>query len=843
MAKISSTLALNDKVTGVVRRINQCMGSMVDLFEQTAAASKAPIDVSAFEKVKAEVIGINEELNRFAQGKKSTELVNTAAIEKAHAQVVKIGADTARIINKTKGAELFDTVALGKAHAHIVKINADTARIINKAKGTELFDTTSLAEAQTKAEGLKDTAKKIGDETRAAEGNQRRYNRAISEGSSAASLLLSRVKSMVAAYAGIRGVKAIFELSDNLTNQTARLNLLVDDGGSVDVLKRKIFQSAQDARASYSDTMDSVSKLGLNARKAFGSMDEIIKFSELINKNFKIGGASAIEQKSAMLQLTQAMNSGRLQGDEYRSIIENAPLLKNAIEDYMTTVVKAKGTMKDWAAEGRLTAGVIKAAVFNSADEIEDRFKSIPMTWADVWTSMKNQAVVALEPALKKINELANNPNVQTTVSGIVRAVGTLAVVLAGVVRGAAAVYSFFVNNWGWISPIVYGIVAAVGLYNMVLLTNKIMLWGAAVAESIRAKAIIATATARGLDTKATFAQATAILSEAQARGINTAALSAEATAALLAAGGMTANQIALYSAAAAQGSFNTALLSCPLTWIIIAVIAFIAVIMIVANKIAKTSEVATSAFGVIIGGVYAAGTAFKLFGQLIANIALGIWGAIKALCTNMSVAFHNTIALIKGWFYGLLSCVLNVISSICAVLNKLPFVEFDYSGVTSAAADYASKSEAAAASKGDYVDVSDAFNNSSKKYDLSDWKAQIDASFAKGAAKGDAAYSKVKEWFDPEKFEFPAVGPDVEATADNTGSAAKSLEKTNEELTWLRDIAEKEAVNRFTTAQVKVDMSGMNNSISSDFDLDGIFDKLTTGIREASLTAAQGVY
>lgn len=218
-----------------------------------------------------------------------------------------------------------------------------------------------------------------------------------------------RIKGYIGAAGAAFSISKLTALSDTLSSNKARLGLIVDDGGSVKELDRKIYASAMRARAEYNSVAATVSKLGLLAGDAFSNNNEMIAFTELMNKNFIIGGASSQEQSSAMYQLTQAMASGRLQGDEYRSIIENAPLLAKAIEDYMINVQGAKGSMKDWASEGMLTADVIKAALFSTADEVEARFKKVPMTWSQVWTMASNMAIRALNPLLSAINWVANN--------------------------------------------------------------------------------------------------------------------------------------------------------------------------------------------------------------------------------------------------------------------------------------------------------------------------------------------------------------------------------------------------------------------------------------------------
>lgn len=251
---------------------------------------------------------------------------------------------------------------------------------VQRASG-QAINAGQIAQARSQLVGANAQLDEMADNYRRAAQQEENLNRGLRSGASAADSMLGKVKNIVATLAAGVGVQKVLGLSDTLASGSARLSLIVDDGGSVDALEQKIMASAQRSRASYLDTMQTVSKLGLQAGDAFSGNDELIAFTELLNKNFVIGGASATEQAAAMYQLTQAMGSGRLQGDEYRSIIENAPMLAGAIEDYMRNVQGATGSMKDWAAEGMLTADVIKAAVFTSADEVEARFAQMPKTW------------------------------------------------------------------------------------------------------------------------------------------------------------------------------------------------------------------------------------------------------------------------------------------------------------------------------------------------------------------------------------------------------------------------------------------------------------------------------
>ena len=290
-----------------------------------------------------------------------------------------------------------------------------------------------------------------------------------------------RIKGYIGAAGAAFSISKLTALSDTLSSNKARLGLIVDDGGSVKELDRKIYASAMRARAEYNSVAATVSKLGLLAGDAFSNNNEMIAFTELMNKNFIIGGASSQEQSSAMYQLTQAMASGRLQGDEYRSIIENAPLLAKAIEDYMINVQGAKGSMKDWASEGMLTADVIKAALFSTADEVEARFKKVPMTWSQVWTMASNMAIRALNPLLSAINWVANNISI---IGPAVLGLGTAFLVFqvaahwTQIASAAMGIYNGLVNfltiGYGVLTGSTAAASAAQFTYNSALLASPV---------------------------------------------------------------------------------------------------------------------------------------------------------------------------------------------------------------------------------------------------------------------------------------------------------------------------------------------------------------------------------
>ena len=565
------------------------------------------------------------------------------------------------------------------------------------------------------------------------------------------------------------------------------MNLLVDDGGSVEALEQKIMASAQRSRSVYFDTASAVAKLGLNAGNAFGgNMDQVIAFMEQVNKQFVIGGATAQEQSNAMIQLTQAMAAGALRGEELNSILDGAPGIARAIEKYMGI---AEGSIKTVAQEGKVTAEVVKNAMFAMADETNAKFDSMPKTWAQIWAGMKNQALSMFAPILTKINQIANSSKFQQVTTALINGLAGVANIASSVLDILISIASVIVDNWSWIQPIIMGIVAAMLIYNGVMLVgNTIMAVQAAV------------------------------------KAIHTAMT--------------TAWSVATFTATAAQQGLNAALLACPITWIILLIIAVIAAIYAACAAVAKFTGIANSGFGVICGGIMVVIAFFKNLGLSVANIALGIWNALGACASNIGTAFHNVISNVQGWFYNLLSTALTVVAGICEALNKLPFVEFDYSGITNKASEYAAKSAEAYGNVEEYKSVADAFNEGMSTFDTfqDGWAADA---FASGAAWGDGVADKVSGMFDfsaldsmgADSLDAFNLGNDLDSIygntgdiANNTAATADALDIAEEDLAYLRDIAEREAINRFTTAEIKVEQHNENH-ISKDADLDGIMD------------------
>lgn len=241
----------------------------------------------------------------------------------------------------------------------------------------------------------------------------------------------------------LQAVAKVADFSDQITLTEARIDLMNDGLQTTAELQDKIFQAAQRSRGSYMEMQSAVAKLGILAGDAFGSSEEIVSFTETLNKAFVVSGASAQEMSSAMYQLTQAMAAGKLQGDEFRSIRENAPMIAKSIEDYMRNVVKAEGTMKDWSAQGLLTTDVIRKAVFNASADINKKFKEFPRTFGQSMNLLKNSAIEAFEPINQKISEFLNSERVQMFIGVLIVGIESILGAINYLLNGIQAVWNF----------------------------------------------------------------------------------------------------------------------------------------------------------------------------------------------------------------------------------------------------------------------------------------------------------------------------------------------------------------------------------------------------------------
>lgn len=587
---------------------------------------------------------------------------------------------------------------------------------------------------------------------------EQQLNASIRGGNDALDDMVGKAKNLAATIGASVGLKKLIELSDQMTSTTARLNFIVDDGGSVEALEAKIMASAQRSRAAYLDTASAIASMGANAGAAFSSNDELIAFMEQVNKQFVIGGASAQGQAAAMLQLTQAMAAGALRGEELNSILENAPGIARAIEQYMGI---AEGSIKSYAEKGAVSATVVKNALLSIADETDAKFNGMAMTWGQVWTQMGNIALKVTQPLLTAVNWLANNLSV--------------------------------------IGPIVLGLGTAFLVFQVAAHWTQI----------------------------AAFA---------------TAAYHAVVNLLSIGFGVLTGNTAA---ASAAVSTFNSALLASPITWIIMLIAVVIGLLYGVVAIINKVTGSSISATGLICGAIAVAGafignTVIGLLNALIQYIwaifvapFLGIVEWILNVCNggfnSFGDAVANLIGQIIGWFLNLGKVVTTIIDAIFGT-NWTAGLESLQSSVT-------------AWGKNENAITLD------KNAPTIDYRFEYGDAWAAGNDFGKGIDAKIGGMFnmgglgDTSGFDLGDIAAYTGETADNTGKTADALAVTEEQLEYLRDIAERDAINRFTTAEVKIDMTGMTNRIDGSADLDGVISQLTEGFTEALVTAAEGVH
>lgn len=686
----------------------------------------------------------------------------------------------------------------------------NTFESMQQASGRAV-DTAAIREAREEWAKAGTAFDAIEENIRNANNEQQKFNNSIRGGNNSANGLLSTIKKIAVAAGGIAGINKVQNISDKLASTKARLNLLVDDGGSVEALEQKIMASAQRSRSAYFDTASAVAKLGLNAGNAFGgNMDQVIAFMEQVNKQFVIGGATAQEQSNAMIQLTQAMAAGALRGEELNSILDGAPGIARAIEKYMGI---AEGSIKTVAQEGKVTAEVVKNAMFAMADETNAKFDSMPKTWAQIWVDMKNQALSMFAPILTKINQIGNSTKFQKVTTGLINGLAAVANVASSALDILIAIASVFVDNWGIIQPLVLGIAAAMLLYNGYLIANN---------------AITAISNAqKGLAAVQAYKAAVA----------NTTLAATEK-----------AEAMAKASATAAQYGFNAALLACPLTWILLIIIAVIAAIYMIVAAINKLTGSTISATGIICGVVAVAG-AFVL------NCAIGVLNAIiQAIWTIFVAPFLGIVEWIlnvcNGGFNSFGDAVVNLIGQIIGwFLNLGKVVTTIIDAIFGT--DWTSGLESLQSAVTSWGKNENAITLD-KNAPTIDYRATYSGAWDAGYDFGQGIDDKIGGMFDASGLDsmgafdlsntLDGIYGNTGDTAANTAATADALDIAEEDLAYLRDIAEREAINRFTTAEIKVEQHNENH-ISKDADLDGIMDAWANDFAEKLEVSEEGVH
>lgn len=287
----------------------------------------------------------------------------------------------------------------------------------------------------------------------------------------ASSALTGHLKNLLGAYVGLQTVQKLVETSDQMTQINARLQLMTGSAEAAAAAQDKIYQAAQRSRGAYMDMADMVAQLGTLAPDAFTDTDELIAFAEQLQKQMAISGASGQSAQAAMVQLTQALASGTLRGDELNSVLEQTPMIAKTIADYMGV---STGQMREMASEGAVTADVVKNAMLSAAEETNAAFEQMPLTWSQVWAMGSNMALQAMQPVLDLISLAANNTErLIPIVTGLAAAVTVYAgaqtaanaATWLGVAANRALITTMLANPFLWVAVAVGVAVGALALW------------------------------------------------------------------------------------------------------------------------------------------------------------------------------------------------------------------------------------------------------------------------------------------------------------------------------------------------------------------------------------------
>lgn len=841
MATIKSQMALNDGMSVVLKKITAALDTTLSSFEQIQRASGNAMDVAEIEAARGALAdasnAVDEMADNYRRAAQEEERLNqgihegTSALDGMVTKVVSlVGAYMS--LSAIKG---FATSSMDAAN---VQINAQRQlRTVLNNMGAE-DDFNALVD-ETSGNTLENT---LALDTTEAVGNYKALAD-MADGAELGNTLTLATEGAANGYTGLADSVDGVELGNTLTLDTDPAQAAYTaftagvDGGRVSM---EVQADTGQATAAYDAILAKASEIqgaGIYGDEAMiaGAAEFATYFSDanailsmmdtLTDYAMGMSGGGALDTEA---MVDYATGLGKIMSGSYDAMtkkgFEFTDTQKAIIEGTATEaqIVAELGEEYLGMSQDMQAAAAINAVIAEGWGGLYEAMSNTPegkiIQLNNALGDIKENVGAGIYPAvLNFINVFQQNlPQIETAAMGLATMLGFVISLLTGMVEGAIAFGTAVSDNWSWIGPIVYGIVAALGAYVAVLTVYN---------------AVQAITT--GLKAAAAFQETVHAAAVAMSTG-------------------------ATFAATAAQYGFNAALLACPITWIVVAVIALVAGIMALCNWIAKTTGVAQTGFGVLTGGINVVIQAVVNAGLVVANIALGIWNALGAVCSNIGTAFHNVISNVQSWFYGLLATALRVVEGICAALNKLPFVEFDYSGITSKADEYAAKSAEAANNKEEYTSVAEAFSEGFGTFDAYSEGWASDA-FQAGAAWGDGVADTVGGMFDGlgyepgtiedfanqgfDGFAMDGLGNDVGEIADNTGGMAHALDVSGEELKYLRDIAERDAINRFTTAEVKIDMTGMTNKIENSNDLDGVIRELTDGFSEALVTAAEGVH
>ncbi len=654
------------------------------------------------------------------------------------------------------------------------------------------------------AENLPTVMEAAAQATEAAKDEQEKENEALEAGARCADTFLTKIKGIAAAYLSMKGLESVIGASDELVSSTARLQMMVENfagdntaanqiSAQTDNLMNQVYAAANRSRASVGDLMDVVARFGNNAKDAFGSTNEVVRFAELVQKQMTIGGASTQEASNAILQLSQALGSGVLRGDELNSIFEQAPNLIQTIADYMDVPI---GEIRELASEGKLSADIVKNAVMNAGDEIDAQFEKMPATFGQVMTLIQNHALQSFQPVLNKLNDALNSDIGSTAMQTAFNSLASAANVAMNAMEMLGNAIRWVQQNSAWLEPVAWGVVTALTAYTAVAAVSTALTTADSVAKGVHAAAA-------AMNTGATLAET------------------------------------------AATYGLNAALAACPITWVVVAILAAVSALIAFGTWAATSAGIANSAIGTVAGAVMVAlavvENLFLGIANFIMTIMANLYNMFQSFADAFGMIFNNPVAAIEALMLSLFNFIIGIVSAAAAAIDTV----FG-SNLQGAVEGFQSKVQAKVDAK-----IEEGGGKVSEKATASDWtiRQKYSDAWDTGAKWGDNLSSKLKSALNGSSIssdleKMGSYGADTSAssaaTADNTGSISNKLDDTEEDIAYLCDIAERDAINRFTTASINVDMTN-NNTVNSGLDLDGIMNDLAVSLNGAMAQVAEG--
>lgn len=794
----------------------------------------------------------------------------TAAVRLNTTQAERKLANIARAIDRINQAAGKQPNLFRKVDRELSKVNKQTKQV---DKNTKLVANTTNRLSSLFAK-IANLGSNIRSRVQEWATNQRAVTSATRSTNNVLGSIWNRLKGIAATYLGIMGMRAVIQTSDTITSAQNKFNYL--NGGDTTATQEtmdKMYNSAQKVRMSYTDMMANVSKSMTLAGDSFqGNIDNAIRFQEIMAEAYAIGGASAAEMSSSMYQMIQALGSGRLQGDELRSVREGAPLAYQKIEEFAQGVYNTEKSLKDLASQGKITSDMVVAAIMDAGNKLDSAFAQTKQTFAQTWEQIKNVAKKAFEPVSNMLRDELNKAVDDGLIDKIENVFTTVSKVLQVILKITINVINWIDANWDWIKNlIVVGLLILAGMW----------LWQAGVAVASAIKTLLAMSKVQWtiLIVIAAILALVYVFYLWKTGAIDTCSAIAWAVIIVAAAVALVAM---LFGA-----------------WPVAIVAAFVAILGLIFMFLEE-----------VTGYVFACMAMWKNVGLSVANFFVAIWEWLKAVWNNfiafivnlgtacgnvlsavwenIGIWWNNICASMKEAFWSFIASCLEGVSKLAPVIEAVASAFGKEISISTIASNARGKAAEAAASKKEYVDygaawdagmntrqyqdLGGAWNKGMNTYDT--WQdGWLTDAYHEGYAFGGKIKDSINQWgskyqnkdfslldsigeklgldfeslFTDKPLGVSGFDPnemlkDLESIDGNTGKMADAMELTQEDLEYLRRIADMEWKKEFTTANITVDMSNYN-TINGDGDLDGIVTKLTDKLYEELDYMANGVY